>query len=67
VPETANANGQMFGNDQLLRTVDRLRVDPLASGVATLRADVETWSDGVGLLDDLTILGVELLGVVSEG
>ena len=67
VPETANANGQMFGNDQLLRTVERLRVDPLASGVATLRADVETWSDGVGLLDDLTILGVELLGVVSEG
>jgi phosphoserine phosphatase RsbU/P len=66
VPETANANGEMFGNEQLLRTVDRLRIGPLASGVATLRADVETWSAGVGLLDDLTILGVEFLSTVTE-
>jgi phosphoserine phosphatase RsbU/P len=66
VPETANAQGQMFGGERLLRTVDRLRIDPLASGVATLRADVEAWSAGPGLLDDLTILGVELLGASPE-
>jgi phosphoserine phosphatase RsbU/P len=62
VPETANAKGQMFGNERLLSLVERLRIEPLSASVAAIRADVESWSNGVGLLDDLTILGVELLG-----
>jgi len=52
VPETANAKGEMFGGERLLHTVEHLRAQPLSSGV--------------GLLDDLTILGVEMLGAVVE-
>jgi sigma-B regulation protein RsbU (phosphoserine phosphatase) len=66
VHETASAQGEMFGGERLLRTVERTRIDPLSSAVSTLRADVESWSEGVGLLDDLTILGVEWLTINSE-
>ncbi|MDG3007690.1 PP2C family protein-serine/threonine phosphatase [Paludisphaera mucosa] len=66
VPEAADLDGRLFGNERLLGAVDRARDEPLSAGVAALRMDVERWCGDAGVQDDVSILAVEFSGAIDR-
>jgi sigma-B regulation protein RsbU (phosphoserine phosphatase) len=65
VPEASSPEGEMFGFGRLLQTLERGRLQSLGTTVTGLRTDVEGWTGGKGLQDDLSILALET-GARSE-
>jgi sigma-B regulation protein RsbU (phosphoserine phosphatase) len=61
VPEAMDANLDQLTNERMLAELDASRALPLAQQVTTLKGIVDKWCVPKGPLDDVSILGVELL------
>jgi sigma-B regulation protein RsbU (phosphoserine phosphatase) len=60
IPEAVSPEGQPFGIDRMLETIDNTRLEPLCGGVNELVSEVERWSGATSVRDDVSILAVEV-------
>jgi sigma-B regulation protein RsbU (phosphoserine phosphatase) len=60
VPEAMNPADELFGDARLMEAVARARPEPLQAGVGTLFEEVRRWHGSEKLIDDISILAVEI-------
>lgn len=62
VPEAMDADLKEFGERQMLEVLELGAAQPLPSSISLLRQAVERWSAKNGPKDDVSILGMEIIG-----
>ena len=60
VTEAFDKRGRQFGDDHLLRSLEYNAFESLDELVVRLVNEVQDWSEGAGLKDDVSVLAVEL-------
>jgi sigma-B regulation protein RsbU (phosphoserine phosphatase) len=60
IPEATDPTGRPFGDARLLDAVGRRRSEPLHEGTVALVGEVARWHGSERLLDDISILAVEV-------
>ena len=59
--ETTSPDDVEFGQKRLVETLDRSQDLPLGGSISSLLEDVDAWSVGARLTDDMSILGIEIM------
>lgn len=60
IPEAANPQGEVYGEERLTRAIAGSRTRPLRQSVSALLGEVESWCGEPGPRDDISILVVEI-------
>jgi len=60
VCEAMNDNGDLFGPEGFLRSLERGRTLPLSEGLMQLQVELKEWCGETGARDDVTVLAVEI-------
>ena len=58
--EAVNLQGEGFGEDRLLRTIEESRSRPLQESLCYILDRVQEWSSGTRLEDDVSLLALEM-------
>ena len=58
--EAVNLQGEGFGEDRLLRTIEESRSRPLQESLCYILDRVQEWSSSTRLEDDVSLLALEL-------
>ncbi len=61
ITETTSPDDVEFGQDRLIKTLDRSHGMPLTKSISSMLEDVDAWRSGGRLTDDVSILGVEIM------
>jgi sigma-B regulation protein RsbU (phosphoserine phosphatase) len=62
IPEAVRADGWPYGAERLLASLQQSRAQSLAESLETLVSGVEQWCGTPHLKDDVSVLGMEVLG-----
>jgi sigma-B regulation protein RsbU (phosphoserine phosphatase) len=60
IPDAMNSRSEQFGDDRLLRALERARPQPLQDGIAFLLDEIARWQGGAKPQDDISILAIEV-------